>query len=917
MLGTAGLAAADVKIHGVSEGQVVSDKLYLHAEAIGRTNGVVIQMMGPNGLRWRNSSDDQKVPLFFEPGEMHEPLAWDPSDYPEGGYRVFAFNMVRGRVEGVAQVKFRVKHAEPEAAAPAPGPAPTPTPPATEIPSEPISNDPEPVDQADSVAEPTPAVSGLPSVSFGSGTPSQFVLGSTESMFFEVDGTLPEGGDVLIIAWHHDQAKVIDSFGHTQRKDPWTISASKLNLLPPGNVELQLQPRHDGKVKAKTVHQLKVLPKPVVVDNDPEPEPELAQPDTPPAPEDDDASAGTDDDNGSGGAVSQDPADNDPDAPLSLAFSESTPDVYTRGSGQPISLDFQGTLPEGGDVLLLSWSHTDQEMVGGFAHALTEGPFEISTTKLDALPSGKIELQTHLRLPSADTVVGKRTITVIAPGENPAQFAGDDEPREEPPVDNTPLDLDDVARTEAGFTKFTKSGDTRVIYVSSSTGNDNNDGRSPGAAVKTAQRGYDLLRSGSPDWLLFKRGDTFNHGLPTWKKSGKNSNEKMLVSSYGNGARPHFKVPSEHFARSWGTVRHVAFVGLHAHAVNRDPSQPGFKREPSQRPAAVRDQNGFYWLAGGGDILVEDCLIEWFKFNLVFQNVNDGFVQDIQIRRNILLNAYGHWDKKYGGHASGLYASKVKGMTLVENVFDSNGAHDDIPGAVPTKFNHNIYVQYDCSDITAVGNILSRGASHGAQFRAGADVDNNLFVGNSLAFFVAREESRVTRNVVLQSNDLSSNESRGFGIEVLPCRVAVVENNIVSQKKGSLREASAIHITWEDGSMQFTGGQYDVYIRNNKIYNWPVAGSYDKAITIHTGAAKIRANSGNQLDRSSGGSENPPWVDPTRDVESYMKSIGKTASLDAFIEGCASRPAGQWFESFSADAVNTHIRQGFSIKLYD
>ena len=46
----------------------------------------------------------------------------------------------------------------------------------------------------------------------------------------------------------------------------------------------------------------------------------------------------------------------------------------------------------------------------------------------------------------------------------------------------------------------------RIIYVSSSEGNDLNSGLSPSAPVRTLEAGYDLLRDGQPDWMLLKRG---------------------------------------------------------------------------------------------------------------------------------------------------------------------------------------------------------------------------------------------------------------------------------------------------------------------------------------------------------------------------------------------------------------------------
>jgi hypothetical protein len=53
-----------------------------------------------------------------------------------------------------------------------------------------------------------------------------------------------------------------------------------------------------------------------------------------------------------------------------------------------------------------------------------------------------------------------------------------------------------------GWVVFSQSADTKVIYVSASSGSDINSGTSTASPVKTLARGVSLLRSGYPDWLL-------------------------------------------------------------------------------------------------------------------------------------------------------------------------------------------------------------------------------------------------------------------------------------------------------------------------------------------------------------------------------------------------------------------------------
>ena len=86
-----------------------------------------------------------------------------------------------------------------------------------------------------------------------------------------------------------------------------------------------------------------------------------------------------------------------------------------------------------------------------------------------------------------------------------------------------------------------------TYYVSSSTGNDANDGLTPETAVKSLAMGQILMRRAKIDGvsgsvrLLLKRGDRFaasNDRIALWPVIPAGSPKQVLVSSYGTGARP-------------------------------------------------------------------------------------------------------------------------------------------------------------------------------------------------------------------------------------------------------------------------------------------------------------------------------------------------------------------------------------------
>src|SRR5262249_1136027 len=95
-----------------------------------------------------------------------------------------------------------------------------------------------------------------------------------------------------------------------------------------------------------------------------------------------------------------------------------------------------------------------------------------------------------------------------------------------------------------GWTTFNnQTGPT--IYVSTTTGNDSNNGLTPGAAVSTIARGLALLQQDGADSLLLKAGDTWvNQEFGYLNFSGQSASHPILISSYGNGAAPLIETPN-------------------------------------------------------------------------------------------------------------------------------------------------------------------------------------------------------------------------------------------------------------------------------------------------------------------------------------------------------------------------------------
>ena len=89
---------------------------------------------------------------------------------------------------------------------------------------------------------------------------------------------------------------------------------------------------------------------------------------------------------------------------------------------------------------------------------------------------------------------------------------------------------------------------------------------------------------------------------------------------------------------------------------------------------------------------------------------------------------------------SGIYA-QVHGLLIEGSFFDQNGWDDGyrVDGSTlgaqpPSKFNHNMYIQYGSSDVTVRDTISMRAASYGAQFRSGGFIEDNVFIDNNAGF---------------------------------------------------------------------------------------------------------------------------------------------------------------------------------------
>jgi len=500
---------------------------------------------------------------------------------------------------------------------------------------------------------------------------------------------------------------------------------------------------------------------------------------------------------------------------------------------------------------------------------------------------------------------------------------------------------DDDSNSTQGWTELAPSPESRVIYVSSSLGNDSNDGLSPAAPLRTIDRGLSKLRSGHPDWLLFKRGDTFTGSFSSFKYSGMSEDKPLVISAYGSGPRPKFYTgTSPAFNLSGSDSRHhVAITSLHL--------EPG-----SGHPAG-----GIRIVSGAvKDFLIEDCYLSQYYVNIIVQGNSSDKIENVRIRRNVILDARG------STHAQAIYSSHTHGLLIEGNIIDRNGWDSDAGrSASATIFAHNCYIQRSTEDLVFKNNIVMRAGSHGIQARKGGILEDNIFYQNPMSIMMGNEGGQtyetpvygtIKRNVILEGIDINPELPRGDGIVIQHTAQIEVTENILSR---NLNEPSSAYGISIDGPS--SAPVRNALIANNIVHDWDLPfrvrenavsvifrdniltnSDDDKHLIKHRDADTINAvtYSGNRYLRAgdqdwfqvgstdlslpewssdhADGSQllSSPFVDETRTFDSYARSIGLSGAPE-LIEAMRSLRKGDWDERLTAEAIAQYFREGFTL----
>lgn len=432
---------------------------------------------------------------------------------------------------------------------------------------------------------------------------------------------------------------------------------------------------------------------------------------------------------------------------------------------------------------------------------------------------------------------------------------------------------------------------TRKIYVDSAAADDTGDG-SQANPKKTLGAGLFLIRNGSPDWLLFKKGGVWTDqafGLMS-NKSGLSADAPFFVSSYGTGARPLIK-PGKLNNLAVGCqasdthVNYFAITGIEFYAYTRDPDNPSYDVTTGETAGFRVINSPRFWL-------IEDCKFTFFNNNTLQGSSAVNTIGKTTVRRNVICDNY----DADGSHAQGIYCESNADLRIEENVFDHNGWNESV-GNRPDIFKHNIYIQSLQNPCAIRGNITARASANGLQQRPGGTCYDNLFLNNPIAGFVAATASDMNWNVVLQGTDIQSSPitARGMGLQInTDANGSTAKFNIVAHQESANPSGSAF-------ALSVVGGITGAVLTDNIAYDW--ASSAGEIIDSGTGTTK----SNNVIDGVG-------YPAPTRSVATYNALQGGTATLAAFLTECRLQSKDNWRPAYTARAVNDYIRAGFGMR---
>ncbi len=371
---------------------------------------------------------------------------------------------------------------------------------------------------------------------------------------------------------------------------------------------------------------------------------------------------------------------------------------------------------------------------------------------------------------------------------------------------------------EGGFTTFEPPASGKIFYVSSSEGDDSNDGLTSDSAVATIAKATGLAdEDGTGAWVLLRRGDTFDEDLSITELHGADESDRIVFASFGDStARP---VLLNHRIRAIKTLDNIAIVGIEVSGEARNPESPNY--------VSADSPSGLGIVTTGQNLLIESCLFTFGQSSIQASQDGSG-LRNVEYRRNVVHKAYSS-----DSHSQGLYTARLDGLLVEENVFDHNGwliqqidAGNDQADGQATFFNHNLYLS-SSSNVTVRGNLILRAASMGIKMRSDepqhstdVTIEGNLFYEGEIGVGIGGNTDEPDRfvNAKLLDNVFlyvgrarPTNRSLAWAIDVAGNDgMEIARNYVLRQDDAAVGNSYGLHL----GSSTLR----DVHVHDNIFY---------------------------------------------------------------------------------------------------
>lgn len=538
------------------------------------------------------------------------------------------------------------------------------------------------------------------------------------------------------------------------------------------------------------------------------------------------------------------------------------------------------------------------------------------------------------------------------------------------------------AKDSNGWTCPDPSTDTRILYVSAS-GNDNtgivyspndisigNDPRHPTGSVlpfKTYQAAFQHVRNAHADWILFRRGDRFSDSIGSQIVSGRSPSEPFFIGAYaGSGASPLIHLGTNNglsitreSPSSPSTIEHVMVQGIRFYANTRNPDDPQYLGPDGSSGLLIHAHNPGNTIR---NILIEGCAFMYVRGNVIQSTGDAPFLDNIHLRRNVLLNSYA-----VDAHCQGAYIANVSNLLLEENIFDHNGWLIQQSGGgqadgQATMHNHNVYMSA-VVDAHLIGNMFLRASSCGSKVAAatavtGLIIRDNLYVdcetgidacnnyhSNPYRIVAPEVDDNVFYNLgisrptnrdlawaiwmqgwdggAIHNNIFLNNQSPGGAIAHnvgLRSRGVRIHNNVIHVSSSLIpiridEDNDIENIRYEHNRIILNGASLKRMVNALSLDGIQFEHNHywqsESSAEFRVGSGDVNPTEWTATYEPTADFSEPSMPDTSRTVERYLVHLGYENSMPFFFGQCRSQDMFTWDPQFTAPAINQWIRQGF------